>query len=246
MRERLATVYSRLPWTVRHAVRRARVRVRPGDLTAQDWARRPGADAERYWRAVDQPHRQILLDQVRSFGSPRSMLELGSHSGPNLRLLARAFPEARVSGIEINGDVVEQARRMLRSDGLDSVELTAGSIATVLPGLQSDSEDVVFSCYALTYLPPGEIVGVLREAVRVANLGLLILEPHALEGQRPRLLRETIGWRYDYAGGLRGLGVQSSAMRMIDTPGAPRPLNGCLVVDLRATAGAGAVATDRS
>ncbi len=243
MRDRLATVYSRLPWTVRHAVRRARVRVRPGDLTAQDWARRPGADADRYWRAIDQPHRQILVDQVRAFGPPRSMLELGSHSGPNLRLLARTFPDARVSGIEINGEVVEQARRLLRSDGIGSVDLTVGSIVSVLPRLPADSEDVVFSCYALTYLPPGEIVGVLREAVRVANLGLLILEPHVRGDQRPRLLRETIGWRHDYSRSLRGLGVQSSAMRMIDTPGAPPPLNGCLVVDLRPIAGASA---DRS
>lgn len=228
-------VYSRFPLGVQRAIRRARVRIHPGELTAEDWAGRPGADAVRYWRAIDQPHRQILLDQVGSFGLPQRLLELGSHSGPNLRLMARAFPDAHVSGIEINREVVDQGRRLLRSDGIGSVELTVGSIVDVLPRLTSNSEDVVFSCFALAYLPPGEISGVLREAVRIATLGLLILEPHARIGQRSRLLRETVGWRHDYATALRRLGIDGNAMRMIDTPSAPRPLNGCLVVDLRPT-----------
>lgn len=247
MRKRISMVYSRLPVEVQGAIRRARVRIHPGDLTAQDWARRPGSDAERYWGAIDQPHRRVLLDQARLFGSPRSMLELGSHSGPNLRLLARAFPDARVSGIEINREVVDQGRRLLRSDGIGSVELTVGSIADVLPRLASNSEDVVFSCFALAYVPPGEISGVLCEAVRVASLGLLILEPHAREGQRSRLLRETVGWRHDYATALRRLGVERDAMRMIGMPSAPRPLSGCLVVDLRPIADAPAgIAADRA
>lgn len=236
VREPIATIYSRLPASVQAAIRRTRVRIHPGDLTAEDWAGRPGADAERYWSAIDQPHRQVLLDQMRSFGSPTSLLELGSHSGPNLRLVARAFPEARVAGIEINGDVVEQARGLLRSEGIDSVQFTIGSIVEVLPRLASNSEDLVFSCYALAYTPPGQIAGVLREAARIASLGLVILEPHAREGHRSRFLRETVGWRHDYAARLRGLGIERAAMRMVDAPGAPAPLNGCLVVDLRPTA----------
>ncbi len=235
IREPIATIYSRLPASVQAAIRRTRVRMHPGDLTAEDWARRPGADAERYWGAVDQPHRQILLEQMRSFDSPKRFLELGSHSGPNLRLLARTFPEARVSGVEINGDVVEQARSFLRVDGIASVQFTVGSIVDVLPRLPSNSEDLVFSCYALAYTPPGQIGGVLREAARVASLGLLFLEPHAREGHRSRFLRATVGWRHDYASTLRRLGIEGDAMRMVDTPGAPAPLNGCLVVDLRPT-----------
>ncbi len=163
IREPIATIYSRLPASVQAAIRRTRVRMHPGDLTAEDWARRPGADAERYWGAVDQPHRQILLEQMRSFDSPKRFLELGSHSGPNLRLLARTFPEARVSGVEINGDVVEQARSFLRVDGIASVQFTVGSIVDVLPRLPSNSEDLVFSCYALAYTPPGQIGGALRD-----------------------------------------------------------------------------------
>ena len=236
VRQRISGIYARLPSSVQGAVHRTRVRIHPGDLTARDWARRPGADAERYWRATDQPHRRVLLDQVASFGAPSSILELGSHSGPNLRLMAGAFPGARVSGIEINAEVVEQARRLLREDGIDSVELTAGSIGDVLPRLPSRSEDVVFSCFALAYLPPAELGGVLREAVRVAGRGVVILEPHARAGQRSRLLRETVGWSHDYATLLHRAGIERGATRMVDVPNAPPPLNGCLVVDLRPAA----------
>jgi len=91
----------------------------------------------------------------------------------------------------------------------------------------------VVSCFALAYLSPGQLIEVLRHALRVACLGLVIVEPHAREGQRVRLLRETAGWRHDYAASLRRLGVDMSAMRMIDLPNTPLPLSGCLVADLR-------------
>jgi ubiquinone/menaquinone biosynthesis C-methylase UbiE len=141
-----------------------------------------------------------------------------------------------VSGIEINPAIVDQARRLLIEDGLGLVELTVGSIADVLPGLDSDSQDVVFSCFALAYLPPGQLLEVLDEALRVARVGLVIVEPHVREDQRPGLLRETVGWRHDYAASFRRLGVERHAMRMIELPQGPRPLNGCLVLDLRQAA----------
>lgn len=234
--ERINTAYSRLPVAVRRVIHRTRLRVRAGQLAAEDWASRPAIDAECYWQSTGQPHRRILLDQLRSFGRPRSLLELGSHSGPNLRLAAREFPEARVGGIEINGAVVARARQLLRDDGLGRVELTAGSVVDLLPGLEDDSEDLVFSCFALAYVPPGQLGGVLRHALRVARLGLVLVEPQAREGRRVRLMSETAGWRHDYAASLRRLGVDAQAMRMIDLPGAPAYLNGCLVVDLRASA----------
>ncbi len=231
--EHIDAVYSRLPVAVRIAIHRTRLRVHAGQLVAEDWARRPPLDAERYWQSTDQPHRRTLLDQLRSFGSPRSLLELGSHSGPNLRLAAREFPEARVGGIEINGGVVVRARQLLREDGLGRVELTVGSVVDLLPGLADDSEDLVFSCFALAYLPPAQLSEVLRHSLRVARLGLILVEPQFRGGQRVGLMRETAGWRHDYAAGLRRLGVDTQAMRMIDLAGAPSGLNGCLVADLR-------------
>jgi ubiquinone/menaquinone biosynthesis C-methylase UbiE len=232
-KERIDRIYSRLPVAVRRVINRTRLRVRAGNLVARDWARRPALDAEHYWQSIDQPHRRVLLDQLRTFGSPRSPLELGSHSGPNLRLAAREFPQARVGGIEINGAVVARARQLLRDDGLDRVELTVGSVVDLLPVLADDSEDLVFSCFALAYLPPGQLVGVLRHSLRVARLGLVLVEPQVRERQRVGLMRETAGWRHHYAAALRGIGVHPQAMRMIDLPGAPAYLNGCLVADLR-------------
>jgi predicted O-methyltransferase YrrM len=233
LHERIDVVYSRLPRAVREAIHRTRLRIHAGELAAEDWARRPALDAEHYWQSIGQPHRRILLEQLRTFGSPRSLLELGSHSGPNLRLAAREFPEARVGGIEINSAVVSRARQLLQDDGLGRVELTVGSVVDVLPGLADDSEDLVFSCFALAYVPPGQLIGVLRDSLRVARSGLVLVEPQVREGQRAGLMRETAGWRHDYAAAMRHLGVDPQAMRMIDLAGAPSYLNGCLVVDLR-------------
>lgn len=208
------------------------MRVRAGQLVAEDWAHRPAVDADHYWQTTGQPHRKVLLDQLHTFGSPRSLLELGSHSGPNLRLVAREFPEARVGGIEINDAVVGRARQLLREDGLGRVELTVGSVVEILPALMTGGEDLVFSCFALAYVPPGQLVEVLRHSLRVARIGLVLVEPQAVEGQRAGLMRETAGWRHDYAACLRRLGVDAHAMRMVDLPSSPAYLNACLVVEL--------------
>jgi predicted O-methyltransferase YrrM len=231
-RERIDVVYSRLPVSLRDAVHRARLRIHAGQLTAQDWARRPALDAEHYWQSIDQPHRRVLIEQLRSFGTPASVLELGSHSGPNLRLAASEFPMARVGGIEINPAVVTRARELLRGDGLERVELTVGSVADVLARLPPHSEDLLFSCFALAYIPPAQLEGVLRHALRVARLGLVMLEPQARDGRRGALMRETAGWRHDYLATLMGLGVERRATRMVEVRDAA-PLDGCLVADLR-------------
>jgi trans-aconitate methyltransferase len=229
-------LYSLLPESVRSTIHRTRLRIRPGRLTAGDWARRSGSSADRYWRSIDQPHRKLVLEELHSFGEPRSLLELGCHSGPNLRLAAAEFPEARVSGIEINPAVVERARGLLHDDGLDRVELAVGSIVDLLPARGDDSQDVVFSCFALAYLPPAELVDVLAHCLRIARLGLVFAEPQPGEGQRAGLMHETDGWRHDYARVLRGLGVEARRIRIVELPESLDPLNRCLVADLRPTA----------
>jgi hypothetical protein len=231
--------YSRLPLGLRRIIHRARLRVRAGHLTQADWASRPASDADHYWRSIDQPYRRTLIEQLHAFGPPRSLLELGSHSGPNLRLAARAFPGARLSGIEVNAPVVERARQLLREDGLERVQLTAGPVADVLPRLADDSEDVLFSCFALAYVPPTELAAVLSDAVRIARLGLVLLEPQARAGQRAGLMRETAGWRHDYAATLAHVGVEGQAIRIVDLPQAHPSLNGCLLAALRGSLGAG-------
>jgi hypothetical protein len=233
VRERVKIAYSRLPLELRLAVDRTRLRVRAGRLVADDWAGRPARDADRYWDSSGQAHRGVLLEQLRGFGSPESVLELGSHSGPNLRLAAEALPAARVAGIEINEAVVDRARLLLDAAGLGRVELTKGSVVELLPRWASDSEDLVFSCFALAYLSPRQLTGVLRHALRVAHLGIVLVEPHAGDGHRAGLMRGTDGWRHDYVTALCRLGVDRRSMRMVEVPNPPALINGCLVVDLR-------------
>ena len=231
-RRPLSRLGALLPTPVQRAIYRARVRLSPGRIVEDDWAQRPGDDADRYWDAVGQPHRQVLLSHLRSLGDVGSFLELGCHGGPNLRLVAEAFPAARLAGIEINGSVAARARELLKAAGLGHVEVMDGSMVELMPRLGDESYDVIFSCFALAYLSTSQLLDVLGHSLRVARTALVLVEPQVLDGERPGLMRDTTGWRHDYVRALESLAVPASAIQTYEVPGEPAVLNGCLVANL--------------
>jgi hypothetical protein len=115
----LKAVNRKLPARVQRLCGRALdlVGVRPPRTTddaAADWASRRGDEwLKRYVDTWDQPHRHLLVERVARFEPLSSVLELGCHAGPNLRLLADRFPDARITGTDVNLAAVEEARRSL-------------------------------------------------------------------------------------------------------------------------------------
>ncbi len=76
-----------------------------------------------------------------------SFLDVGCGNGRHLRAAAEAAPEAEVVGIDLQADVVDEAREALRD--LPRVAVHHGDVLDWDPGR---SFDVVFACYMVFYL----------------------------------------------------------------------------------------------
>jgi SAM-dependent methyltransferase len=155
-------------------------------------AQRDPAWVEGYRDSWDRPYRRVLVEQISSVEPLSSVLELGCHAGPNLRLLAARFPNARVMGVDVNEAALAEARRSLT--GFPNVTVACGDLRGELERLEDRSVDCVVSCFVLAYVDPSEIGGVLEQAWRVARKGLALMEPHPRSDQPA----EQSGWRHDY------------------------------------------------
>jgi ubiquinone/menaquinone biosynthesis C-methylase UbiE len=163
------------------------------DNAVARWANQRGDDwVNSYRDSWDLPYRRILVEHVAPF-EPSSVLELGCNAGPNLRLLAEQFPDARVSGIDVNPPAIREARRSLAA--LPNVTVTEEDLRSELARLDDATVDCVVSCFALAYIDPDEIESVLGHACRVTRKGLILMEPHPEPGQQA----EPSGWQHDYS-----------------------------------------------
>ena len=146
-----------------------------------------------YRDSWDRPHRRLLVDLVVRFEPVSSVLELGCHAGPNLRLLGKRFPDARITGTDVNLPAIEAARQSLAE--LSNVTANHSDLRSELVSLDDNSVDCIVSCFALAYVDPEEIGDVLGHAWRAARKALILMEPHP----GPDQTAEQSGWRHDYA-----------------------------------------------
>ena len=51
-----------------------------------------------------------LPEWIREFTQPREILEIGCRTGANLTLLAKAFPEAKLTGVDTSSTLLSKAR----------------------------------------------------------------------------------------------------------------------------------------
>jgi len=156
-----------------------------------------------YWQTQNKPHRRFLL-QVLLESHSDSYFEVGCNSGPNLALIREALPSARLGGIDVNAAAVT-----LCAAKLPEAEVLIGDIYTDLLKLSPSSYDVVFTCYALAYVHPTALSGVIESMIRLARDRVVIFERHADLNHPPgRDSEGIIEWRHDYCGVLRSLGYK--------------------------------------
>jgi hypothetical protein len=183
---------------------------RTTDDLARDWA--TGADAqwiERYRESWDRPYRHVLVDQVGRFEPVSSVVELGCHVGPNLRLLASRFPRARIVGVDVNLPAIEEARRSLA--GFPNLTTKCVDLRDELASLEANSVDCIVSCFALAYVAPEDVEDVLRGALEAVRKALVLMEPHPASYQ----LEEPSGWRHDYLGLLQSVGCADARTKFL-------------------------------
>lgn len=158
--------------------------------------------AETYLGSVDHPHRKAVVEAVASTGAPRSILEVGCSSGPNLVLLAELLPEAALHGIDINRRSVRVGQAYLERVAPGRVKLRHGT-ADDLGAYDDKSMDVVFTDAVMMFVAPDKIRRVLAEMLRVARRGIVLNEYGA--EQPPANNYDGGRYVYDYATLIGGL-----------------------------------------
>jgi SAM-dependent methyltransferase len=166
----------------------------PTTLDAQYfWANHPGGEAwlRRYESSGRDELYQWALDGLQSLGTVSTVLELGCHCGPLLRRLESAGYEA--AGFDVNGEAVARAR----SQGLHAA---VGTVPDVLRRFDDGSVDAVVACYCLSYIAPPDLAHVLAECLRVARVGLVLVEPqsHGAVPEHELVDGPYVEWRHNY------------------------------------------------
>jgi S-adenosylmethionine-diacylgycerolhomoserine-N-methlytransferase len=96
--------------------------------------------------------RRRLLEIVASIKTPETVLEVGCGTGTNLAFLARRFPGATLSGVDLSADMLRIAERKLCA-WQTRVTLQQGAFnASIMSTLRPDL--IVFS-YSLSMMNPG-------------------------------------------------------------------------------------------
>ena len=159
------------------------------------WSNHPGRQAwsNGYLESETSPHRQPILDALGELGQPvGTVLDVGCNAGPLLKRLKMLGYSAL--GVDINALAVDAAK----AAGLNAI---VGTVPEAIERLHPTSIDAVVSCFALAYIDPSGIERTLRACLRVARVGLVLLEPTREPGSlvEPAYVREQyVDWRHDY------------------------------------------------
>lgn len=171
------------------------------------WMQRPIRDAHRdwtynkqnwvkdYWASIEHPHRKLILEIIEQ-EQPSSLLEVGCNCGPNLGLINREYPGILLAGIDASKDAIAYGKLKLpRTVAMQTADFYHIPFA-------DRTFDIVLDDAALMYAPPDRIKQALRESLRVARNGLIIIE-------RQHIVSKITGavWAHNYKKLLQDLGL---------------------------------------
>ncbi len=95
--------------------------------------------------------RSLVLKKTAALARPARILEIGCGTGRNLVELARLFPEARLSGLDVSADMLELTRKKLLADSARVELLRQPYQEAIRPG----GFDLIVCSYALSMFNPG-------------------------------------------------------------------------------------------
>lgn len=184
-------------WATRH--------LREAGRSHDDWGKGCDDWIEGYWNSQSHPHRSFLVDAISKF-DPSSILEIGCNCGPNLYLLAKRFPDAKIVGVDINPEAIRRGEEWLKQEGISNVTLLVGR-SDDLGRFQDKSFDVVFTDAVLIYVGPDKIRRAISEMLRVASKALVLIEWYNFDSNK--IDKDGLGvyhkglWKRDYTALLR-------------------------------------------
>lgn len=93
-----------------------------------------------------------LVERIAALQTPTAILEIGCGTGRNLARLARRFPQARLTGLDLSGDMLARARHGLKPFD-DRIELLHQAYARPLH--DEPRFDLIVLSYCLSMIDPG-------------------------------------------------------------------------------------------
>lgn len=159
---------------------------------ARWWANRKIDWDAHYLQTWNHPHRELIVQVLKSLGGWVSLWEVGCGPGPNLVKITKEMPGHQLGGSDINPDAIELARKTFvgakfNVNPIDDVLLSDGSV------------DIVLSDAALIYVGPRKIRGAIKEIVRIARNHVVLCEFHGGTWWSRFWLRVRNGYNaYDY------------------------------------------------
>lgn len=133
--------------------------------------------AQDYRESVNHPHRQLLVERISTYEPFKSILEIGCNAGPNLYLLSKKYPDAALSGIDINASAILEGKQWFSEEGIKNVKLSVLK-ADELDRFADKSTDVTFTDATLLYIGPDKIKNVLSNLTRITRKALVLNEWH--------------------------------------------------------------------
>jgi len=156
-------------------------------------------DVDRYQASVAAPHRTVLLEALAACQPWRRLHELGCHMGPNLARIRERFPDALVSGCDVDANAIAAGQAWFDDD--PNVALWQADLFDDLNVPYFQKPDVLLTCYTLAYVHPDDLSVVLRRLVQEAQRAIVLAEPMAAGASR--LTHGAFPeWAHDYAAAL--------------------------------------------
>lgn len=160
-------------------------------------------DQTEYWAketdyelAKDHPHRQLILDVLKTLEPFAGVLEVGCNIGQNLERIQEVYPETQLAGIDVNQRAIETATQRFASPIMkvgDAVDIP----------FADKSFDVVIYDAILMYVK--DIDKALDEALRVGRKTIIILD---WEVKKEKLIGHSLARNYEKLLANRVLGFQ--------------------------------------
>jgi SAM-dependent methyltransferase len=158
---------------------------------------------ELYWDSRGLASRQAVLTQLHLLPEWRTLVELGCHSGPMLGVIAAAFPDAQLTGVEVNPVAADAARK-----NVPSAEIITKGMCAWIVDQPDKSFDVLVTHYTLAYVSPVDLPAMLWNATRVAN-HLVLAEPILERGEGKDVGQHGYHeWMHPYGETLKALGYK--------------------------------------
>lgn len=193
---------------------------RPKDDTKRDWGNEAEDWIDDYIKSVNHPHRDLILEALRSLEPIGGLLEIGCNVGPNLLRIQEIYPEMQLAGIDVNEDVLERAKKILPKPMFKQ-----GSVLEI--PFEDKSFGVVLCDAVFIYVDPDHILQAMKEITRVASKGVILIEwyDESLLG-----VVKDYHWARDYANLLGELGFEVKEVKINEWPTKNWEKNGYIYV----------------